>query len=249
MDENTESTVCPATGTPYLYRDEKTSRTRIIIKANCGMWNCEYCYHINRTKHYNRIMNGAYKLQDRGQQLNFITLTSHEKLKSREQCLYVWRKSWGKLSDRLRRAHKKSSIYKMAYVWVVESHKNGRLHWHGIINGQVSNRWLKDNCRACGMGHQDTSSEVENDVQGLRYVTKYISKSNLGCDYPSKMRRVAYSQSFPDKPKIATDSDWQILKTKESLLNAINIALKVNRYEVEFLGEMIDSVQVDNQYG
>ncbi len=241
-DSDFESMACPTQGTPYLYKDIGASRTRIIIKANCGMWNCEYCYHLNRNKHYNRIMNGASKLQDKGQQLNFITLTSHEKLKSKGQCLYVWRRSWRKLSDRLRRAHKKNSEYRMAYVWVVETHKNGRLHWHGIINGDVPARWLKDHARACGMGYEDTSEEVWDDISGLRYIVKYLNKSNLGQTYPSKMRRIAYSQSFPDKPKIATDSEWEILPTKESLINAINIGLKIKRYEVEFLGQMITSV-------
>ena len=245
-DNKIESMACPTQGTPYLYKDNGTSRTRIIIKANCGMWNCEYCYHINRLKHYNRIMNGANRLQDKGQQLNFITLTSHEKLKSKDQCLWVWRKSWGKLSDRLRRAHKKNNEYSMAYVWVVETHKNGRLHWHGVINGAVQNRWLKDNSRECGMGHQDTSKEVWDDISGLRYVVKYINKSNLVQDYPKKMRRIAYSQSFPDKPKIIRDSEWEILPTKEALINAINIGLIVKGFEVEFMGEMITKVTYDD---
>jgi len=239
---NFEHKWCPNQGTPYLYRDSHTDKTRHIVKARCKMWKCEYCSKVNRHQHYIRILNGCNELLSQGQELNFITITSHERLKTTESCLAVWRKSWRILRERLRRKHEKCSDYPLCFFLVTEFHKDRRLHWHGVINCDISTRWLKDNARACGLGFQCKSTQLENAIQGTNYAIKYISKSLTNEDYPPKMRRITYSQSFPHKPAPDSSFEWQIPDAKTSLVEVIEQAWREFDYDTYLHGQEIQEI-------
>lgn len=233
---------CPNKGTPYLVRDSSSEKARHIIKARCKMWKCPYCSQVNKHQHYIRILNGCNQLLDQGQELNFITITSHEKLTTTEQCLHVWRKSWRKLRERLRRKHAKHSNDQLCFFLVTEFHKDKRLHWHGVINCNLSTRWLKDNARACGLGYQCKSKKLDNAIQGTNYAIKYISKSLLDADYPKKMHRITYSQSFPDKPTLDGVYQWTIPDAKESLVSIIEYGWNVLDYDTFLHGDEITEI-------
>jgi len=218
-DENL--TECPATGTPFLFADDTTGKRRLIIKARCKMWNCPYCGKVNAHQHWIRVLNGCNELSHKGQLLNFITITSHEKLSTTEQCLFVHRKGFQKLKERLRRKVENHSGNKLSYVVVPEFHKDKRLHWHGIINGDIRTRWLKDSARKCGYGYQCKSSRMDNAIQATNYVTKYLVKQLHLQDYPKKMHRITYSQSFPNKPAPDATYSWEILDAKKSIVDCI----------------------------
>lgn len=215
---------CPASGTPYLYAD--TDDSRYIIKARCKRWNCPYCGKVNAHQHYIRILNGINELSNREQQFSFVTLTSHERNKTTESCLRVWRDAWRKLRERLRRFHESITEYPLAFVYTTEYHKDGRLHWHMLVNNQADSRWYKDNARECGLGYQAKSVPVDNAAQATNYVTKYLAKSLSQTDYPKKMRRVNYSQTFPDKPQPDAMYQWELLQAKESITSVIESGWK-----------------------
>lgn len=215
---------CPNQSTPYLYADVSEDKSRYIIKARCKLWKCPYCGKVNAHQHKIRILNGINELRNSGQQFSFVTLTSHENLRSTDACLGVWRKAWKKLRERLRRVHKNNQWDDLAFCITTEFHKNGRLHWHMLVNNTLRTRWWKDNARACGLGYQCKSVELDNAIQGANYVTKYLSKSLAEADFPAKMRRIVYSQTFPDKPRPETEYQWQILDEKVSLVDAIEQA-------------------------
>lgn len=217
------------------------TKTRHIIKARCGLWKCTYCAQVNKHQHYIRILNGCNELLNREQELNFVTITSHERLKTTEQCLYVWRKAWRMLRERLRRKHASNTDDKLCFFLVTEFHKDKRLHWHGIINCDISTRWLKQNSRECGLGYQCKSSKIDNAIQGTNYSIKYISKSLHIEDYPKKMRRITYSQSFPDKPTLDTSLQWEILDSKTSIVDAIEIGWQKD-FDVYLHNEQITEI-------
>ena len=235
---------CPNQGTPYLYAKDESKKATYIIKARCKLWNCEYCGTVNAHQHWIRILNGVNELSGQGQQFYFITLTSSPKLKNTEQCLFVWRKAWRILRERLRRTHAKNCEYPMAFVITTEFHKNKRLHWHMLSNTECSTRWLKDNAPSCGLGHQCKSERLSNTAQGANYVAKYLSKSIGQADYPKKMRRIVYSQSFPSKPVPDSDFDWKILDAKESLVSAIEKAWR-NDHDAYLNWARIDEIVSD----
>lgn len=124
----------------------------------------------------------------------------------------------------------------MPYVRVFEPHKDGALHAHLIIHWSMSldatdkqnTRWLKDNARECGAGHQADYStitpaydperqngrRVQEVLQVAAYVVKYMTKDLQSVvedeAYP-RMRRIQASQHF--KPEYATDveaRDWRV---------------------------------------
>lgn len=212
---------CPNQSAPILYADSIEDGSRFIIKARCKLWSCPYCGKVNAHQHWIRILNGLNELQNRGQIISFVTLTSHEKLKTPELCLAVWRNAWRKLRARLQRIHEASSDYDMVYVIVTEKHKDGRLHWHMLNNVACKSRWYKDNGRECGLGYQSKSIRLNNAIQGTNYCTKYLTKSIQENDYPRKMRRIVYSESFPDKRVPDKQFSWQVLEAKDSIVNAI----------------------------
>lgn len=219
---------CPSQGTPYLYTDSSEKRSRYIIKARCKMWNCPYCGIVNAHQHKIRILNGINELQHQGQCFDFVTLTSHERLRTTEQCLFVWRKAWRKLQERARRVQSKSDEYPLAFVYTTEFHKDKRLHWHMLINSVVRLRWWKDNSRECGLGYQVSATNIENGFQATNYITKYLSKSLAQADYPKKMRRINYSQSFPAQPTYSTNDTWSVLDAKTSIVECIEDAWKLD---------------------
>lgn len=221
MTEKAELSECPATGTPILYADSEQDNARYIIKARCKMWNCPYCGKVNAHQHWIRILNGCNELLHKRQRLNFITITSHEKLRTTEQCLFVHRKGFQKLKERLRRKVENHGGHKLSYVVIPEFHKDKRLHWHGIVNGNISTRWLKDSARSCGYGYQCKSSKMDNAIQATNYATKYLVKTLHLQDFPKKMHRISYSESFPDRPAPSTDYSWKILDAKESIVDCI----------------------------
>lgn len=220
-NNSTELQSCPSEGAPILFADDKDSKSRYIIKARCKKWDCPYCGKVNAHQHWIRILNGCNQLLHQGQELSFITFTSHEKLKTTESCLFVHRQGWQKLKERFRRKIKSASGNPLSYVVIPEFHKDRRLHWHGIINGNISSRWLKDNARQCGYGYQCKSSKMDNAIQATNYSTKYLIKSIGLQDYPRNMRRIAYSKSFPSKPLPDSEYTWSVLDAKTSILSLI----------------------------
>lgn len=219
---------CPNQSTPYLYADSVGESKRFIIKARCKLWNCPYCGAVNAHQHKIRILNGINELRNQGHQFSFVTVTSHERQKTTDGCLSVWRNAWKRLRERLRRIHKNNKWNEMVFAITTEFHKNGRLHWHILINNTLSTRWWKDNSRACGLGYQCKSAILDSAIQGANYVTKYLTKSMAEANFPKKMRRIVYSQTFPDKPIIAEKLNWQILPPKESILDCIRSAWSIN---------------------
>lgn len=201
--------------------DDIEQGKRRIIKARCKLWACEYCGEVNAYQHKIRMLNGINELQSRGHRFDFVTLTSHRRLKTTEDCLRVWRSAWRRLRERIRRKHAKNTGDDLAFCIVTEFHKDKRLHWHMLINCQLSTRWYKDSASACGLGYQCESVTMDNAIQGANYATKYLSKSLTEKAYPKKMRRIVYSQTFPDKPDFATAYEWEILDAKISLVEAI----------------------------
>lgn len=166
----------------------------LVTRANCDSWNCPECSRRMGEKWVLRAQIGVRKFLSDGCLVGFVTITSHEKLKTWEATQAVWRKSWPVLYSALKRRNRN-----LEYFIVPERHKDGRMHIHALWTAGVTQKWLKDNARKRGLGYEAKIKKVETAGHAVRYVTKYVGKS-LGEDVPQRTRRVIVSQGWPAIP-------------------------------------------------
>lgn len=183
----------------------------------------------------------------------FMTLTAHEKARTRDQSLINLQKGWKRLVERIRR----QSDEKVHYARIYELHRNGRVHMHFITNwrpkdyrhpasnAQSGSRWLKDNARQCGMGYQVRIERLDGHA-GLvaAYVTKYITKSLERL--PAGIRKIQTTQGFKQKVEIGqSEYEWQIF---EKFTERDYLAFKRTGYNVRDIArdKTVNKVDFDN---
>ena len=120
---------CQTSKRPVLKATDHNTGTIYLYQPDCHMWSCSHCAHHNKRAWAARIGQGVEQYRNSGVDgWRFVTITMSKKLKTRSQCLYVWPKSWAKLSARMRREYKG-----IKYVLLPELHKDGRVHVHAIM--------------------------------------------------------------------------------------------------------------------
>lgn len=170
------------------------SRRALVTRADCDSWKCEECSKRMAENWKLRAMIGVRGYIGAGLHVDFITITSHEKLSSFAATEAVWRKAWPVLYAALKR---RSTA--LQYFVVPEKHKDGRMHVHALWTANVSQKWLKDNARRRGLGYQAHRRPVHEAGVAVRYIGKYIGKA-LGSDAPPRFRRVRVSSGWPEIP-------------------------------------------------
>jgi len=204
--------VCKAAGL-LIGWDDKSKRA-LVTNATCDSWKCADCARRMSEDWTYRAVFGARALQAKGDYLDFVTITSHEKLKTFEATERVWRHSWAMLYNALKRRKKD-----LAYILIPEAHKSGRMHVHAIWNADVTERWLKDNARSRGLGYKCEASRIVDPRRAAFYVAKYLSKS-LDHNHAPHFRRIRASRNFPDIPEpdnSLVELRWQYVGTNGAL--------------------------------
>lgn len=238
MPQSSGLTHCPTLGTPYLFSDDNEKKVRRIIKARCKQWTCPYCSEINAIGAYVRILNGLNELQSKGNKLNFVTLTSHEKIRDFEQGYRIWQSAWRRLQERLRRRLKNSDS-DCQFVYLFEAQKKGAFHVHMLVTGDLQTRWWKDNARECGLGYQAKSEHVNNAGLAASYVVKYIAK-NIGLEISvPRLRRINFSRKFPAAKTLASPDRWQIVDKKTAIETVIEQAWRLKNFDVLLHGKEV----------
>ena len=118
---------CKNAKAPILRGINHARKIAVFFRPRCGMWSCPECAAINQEMWTWRASLGGRQVAREYGHIDFLTLTSHEKLGATAS-VDVWPDAWDKLRLRLRRA---SDGYE--YFAVPERHKSGRLHVHAII--------------------------------------------------------------------------------------------------------------------
>ena len=158
--------------------DDKAARA-FVARADCDSWNCEECAARMASRWRLRAEMGTRALLGAGYRVDFVTITSHERLKDFAATEAVWRNAWSKLYAALKRNQPS-----LEYMIVPEKHKDGRMHVHAVWNAGVSQKWLKDNARKRGLGYQAKVIKIQDAAPAVRYITKYIGK-DLGENVPA----------------------------------------------------------------
>jgi len=174
---------------------DATAKRALVTWANCDSWGCEDCAKRMAEKWGLRAEMGAREILAKGEVLDFVTITGHEKLTDFAATERVWRHAWAMLYNALKRQNPQ-----LQYLIVPEKHKSGRMHVHALWNANVSKRWLKNNARKRGLGYECDVDHINREGQAHKYVVKYVGK-DLGADVPAHFRRVRVSQGWADIPK------------------------------------------------
>lgn len=188
------------------------TKTGMLIQPACKRWACPTCAARNAKYWIARIINGVNHMD--GDWWMF-TLTAHEKMRGQAASVLNLREGWKKLYNRARRKYETASYCK---VW--EMHGDGEtFHLHGLVDTDWTQRWLKDNARACGMGYQVEIHNVDNAGQVAGYIAKYFLKSeniqNGGKSFPKNLRRIEVSRNWLELPELRDFErfQWTVYQT------------------------------------
>lgn len=210
--------MCKNPKSPYVVGLAKSERKAVVFKSNCDSWECEECAQKKRSQWVARAILGCQSIRSNGMEPRFITITSHEKLSDFAATTAVFPRAWSKLYQRMKRKNPT-----LMYLQIIETHKKGkRIHAHFLADLATTRRWMKDNARASGFGHQADVQNVESDGMAAAYVSKYIGKSLVGQQLPPHFRRVRCSQNWTplvqlEDSRQASDFDWLVCNTTTSL--------------------------------
>jgi len=214
-----------------LYGQHKIKDTIILCDLDCDSWRCPECAEKLLKLHQLRIIEAA-KVTLKGD-WTFATITAHENWRGNDRSLANLRQGWTKLIERLRR--KNGTRH---YVLIHERHADGTLHMHMLYNAVIRTKWLKDNCRACGLGYQARAEALKDPASAGGYVTKYLTKAiSQGDEFPLRFKRVRYSVGFPkfDMESAPSEFDWQRIP-KDSASDYRREAIHANRPVIDVRG-------------
>lgn len=190
------------------------SKRALVTWAHCDSWSCDECRKRMAERWALRASMGASEIMARGEVLDFVTITSHEKLPDFASTEKIWRSAWEALYHALKRQK-----VNLQYMIVPEKHQSGRMHVHALWNAGVSQRWLKNNARKRGLGYQCKVIHITSGGCAQKYVVKYVGK-DLGADVPAHFRRVRVSQGWADIPDPVSNTcglRWEFVGTNGAL--------------------------------
>jgi hypothetical protein len=187
----------------------------ILTDTNCGGYACEECAERIVRLHQLRIIEYFGHVKS----ATFLTITAHPKSRGWIKSRANLQRGMKKLFERMRRAFGTRN-----YVLIHETHKDGiSLHIHMLYDGRVTNKWLKENSVACGMGRQTKAVRLRDPKASGFYVSKYISKSLSETLFPKRFKRVRYSVDFPEFEFERSESEynWTAVHKQKSEIEAI----------------------------
>lgn len=174
----------------------------------------------------------------------FFTLTvDPKKFDSGKQAWLKISYLWKKFVQRLLREHEE-----IKYVAVLEAHKSGYPHVHGLFNQYVDLRWIRRNWQEVGGGFQ---CDIELVIEGA--IEEYLSKNEsmakyLGkqvtdiSEYLSKGQKAFWRSrglraSFESKP---IEGDWELVKGSiyDGYGNLLDIAAKGGIFNSDIVVEI-----------
>jgi len=220
LQELTNESQCTKNNRPYMVGWDSEVEMAYVFRPDCKCWNCAPCAARLRNRWTARAFEGVQAYISAGEEFKFVTLTSHERLVSFNQTLYVWPKAWKKLKDRVN-----YRVPGWHYILIPEQHRDGRLHVHLIASTDLGTRWWKDNARASGLGFKAEEEEFKagraEPGRAAAYVTKYLGKQLGVKAWPRYFHHIRTSQHFPDLPEQPDNPYlnviWHALSPKEVL--------------------------------
>lgn len=165
----------------------------IYMRAPCKRWNCEVCGARNANRWIARTIQGVNSMPDK--KFKMVTITANGKTRSKSQSLWNLRVGWPRLIRRIK-YHDKSAG---TYLRVIEPHKDGAFHIHGIMPIELSRSDLKAHAASSGLGWNTHYRNVDNAGYAASYVAKYLAKGlAIPGAFGKGMRRINTSRDWPE---------------------------------------------------
>lgn len=202
---------CTTPNRPYLKGVNQTTKQVLFFQPDCKSWSCPHCAEIRKKRWQWRATNGVTLFLVDNREIDFVTVTSHEKL-TPAGSVAVLGGAWNKLNRRVKRASENHD-----YLLVPEFHKSGKVHIHLLTTAVLKKKWWKDNARACGFGYQSDVQEVASLGGVSAYVAKYLTKMLQNSNLPKHFRRVRTSNGWPKLPELPPHPDWQFSLVKPDI--------------------------------
>ncbi len=163
----------------------------VIFLASCGQWKCHVCGKRKAWRFVGIARSGCALATER---IRVLTLTA-----PREDPAVSWTElgpRWHKMRERLARRLGR----RLSYFAAVELQKRGNVHMHILMRdtGYIPKAVVHALGYESGFGFSDIRQV--NPASGVKYVTKYLTKS-AGQVMPKGVRRVRMSQDWYEKPK------------------------------------------------
>jgi len=213
---------CQTAGRPMMRARNPLNGTCIFFQVACKTWGCPACAERNAMRTVLHAVHGSNALMKRGEKLEFLTITSHEKLDEKGS-FYVLPIAWNKLNRRIKRA---TSNPNPAYFGVPEQHSDGRWHFHAVVNFALKPRWFKDNARECGLGYEVDVETIEDVGKVSFYISKYMGKQLMAARRYKSLRRVRHSNNWEKLPETPLPMGWEfkIIEQKQTLQQEVSDA-------------------------
>lgn len=237
--------MCRHGGLLIAYDDK--SKKALVTDADCECWRCPECAAMLGLRYSATARLGVNTFIQAGRPMRFVTVTSHERLRTFAACAAVWPAAWSKLYARLKR----QADGRLDYFIVPERHKDGRMHVHMLMTVSLTSRWFKDNARQCGLGFQADSKPLTSGNLAARYVTKYLTKGVTHSQeiFPPRFRRVRMSRTWPalEAPETElSDLHWQHVLTNAELRQVYTLCDARGYWLIDArTGESFDDVDLD----
>ncbi len=214
-----KESMCDNPKAPFLTYHNAEEGRLYWFKSDCKMWTCPECAVNKRTRVSARVAYGVSHWQKLGLQVDFITLTSHEKVRQFDHSIAVFRDAWPKL--RKRAQYRNEDFH---YAMFGEQHKkSSTLNVHLVATNTLSERWWKDSGRACGLGYIADVRPVSQAAGAAGYATKYLSKSAGVENWPTKFHRYRLSKQWPKRAdNLPIGEQWSVFFS----LSALNDELR-----------------------
>lgn len=203
--QQTSDALCPQPVPVWMRGYHAESETALWFRLPCRRWTCPVCGPKLASMLIWRASYGAGEVQLMTGALEFVTVTSHERLNA-AQSLHVLPLAWNKLNRRIKRATGRTT----PYFAVPEQHVDGRWHLHAIVGADLTKRWWKDNARTSGMGYQSDAKELKRAGSVAAYIAKYQTKLlEQNSDLPPHFRRARVAHSWPKLPGLPSPTGWE----------------------------------------
>jgi len=202
---------CSAANRPLIKAVNHASKQVILFHPRCKSWRCPACAAKNAQKAVLRAVHGSEVLIAQGLKIDFVTVTSHEKLDAAAS-LAVLPLAWNKLNIRIKRAAQTA-----LYFAIPEQHQDGRWHLHAMTTATLPKKWWKDNARGCGLGYQSDVQEVKSLGGVAYYVAKYVGKTLQNSNLPTNFKRLRHSQQWPNLPVMPETPDWNFFAVQKDI--------------------------------
>lgn len=196
-----------------VYTVDKNTGEVKTFPYRCGSWSCPTC----GPKAQERL---RQKIASAGAEYNlkkFLTLTlpgewhktDNPERKSKwngkdiEEAIKYLQSAWAKLRKRLAR-----KFAEFKFFWVIETHRDGTPHMHGIISGDCDESTIRDMAVATGFGEQ--IKLLEGSIKNVSaYISKYMSKKPD--ELPKGARRYGHSKGIVWQPKKVSNIEGKVV--------------------------------------